>query len=68
MRTETTTIQVSTYNNQVTQMMQDQGKRNKVIKILVQTLYNLGYHESAKELQLEANVKYYDPVVLSIKE
>ncbi len=48
--------------------MQDPEKYRKMMLIIEQTLYDLGYHESARMLETESGVAYYTDELLEIKQ
>lgn len=47
--------------------MHDPQKYRKIMLIIQQTLYDLGYHDSARMLEQESGVAYYTPELLQIK-
>ena len=50
------------------QIFDDPSKKQRILKIIIQTLYNLGFENSASELERESKIIYMTPHIKAIKE
>lgn len=48
-------------NYTVSEVFQDPEQKKRILKIIIQTLYNLGYDQSAAELEAESKINYFTP-------
>lgn len=51
----------------VTEIFKNSDQRKRILKIIIQTLYNLGYEQSANELEAESKITYLTPEIKAIK-
>lgn len=62
-----TRVQVTSSFSAVNDIFKDPQQRQRILKIIIQTLYNLGYEQSAAELEAESKITYLSEEIKAVK-